>query len=196
MTKRIRPSANYTRAKILEAARSQFLDYGFKGSSIKLIAEAAQVNTNLIFHHFTNKETLWLKVKESIVSEQSIIPQYDLTSAKLYFKSILDYRFELYEHAPDLVRLIQWQQLTEDEAVLISNDISSPNNWLVPLETFQTKGNIKSNIDPKHILLFIIFSTYAPFLQHIIPFTVQQKLDYKNMILEMCCSQFLTENNM
>jgi AcrR family transcriptional regulator len=195
MTKRIRPSANYTRAKILEAARSQFLDYGFKGSSIKLIAEAAQVNTNLIFHHFTNKETLWLKVKESIVSEQSIIPEYDLTSAKLYFKSILDYRFELYEHAPDLVRLIQWQQLIEDEAVLISNDISSPNNWLVPLETFQTKGNIKSNIDPKHILLFIIFSTYAPFLQHIIPFTVQQKLDYKNMILEMCCSQFLTENN-
>lgn len=194
MIKQIRPSANYTRAKILEAARSQFLHYGFNGSSIKLIAQDAQVNTNLIFHHFTNKETLWLKVKESILSEQSIIPQYDLTSAKLYFKSILDYRFDLYEHAPDLVRLVQWQQLTEDEAVLIGNDISSPNNWLIHIEDFKAKGSIKPYIDSKHIMLFIIFSTYAPFLQHIIPFTVQQKLDYKNMVLEMCCSNFLTEN--
>ncbi len=193
MTKQIRPSANFTRAKILEAAKSQFLNYGFNGSSIKLIAQAAQVNTNLIFHHFTNKETLWLKVKESILSEQSIIPQYDLTSAKLYFKSILDYRFDLYERTPDLVRLVQWQQLTEDEAVLIGDDISSPNNWLVHIEDFQAKGSIKSDIDSKHIMLFIIFSSYAPFLQRIIPFTTQQKLDYKNMILKMCCSQFLTE---
>lgn len=193
MTKQIRPSANFTRSKILEAAKSQFLNYGFNGSSIKLIAQAAQVNTNLIFHHFTNKETLWLKVKESILSEQSIIPQYDLTSAKLYFKSILDYRFDLYERTPDLVRLVQWQQLTDDEAVLIGDDISSPNNWLVHIEDFQAKGSIKSDIDSKHIMLFIIFSSYAPFLQRIIPFTTQQKLDYKNMILEMCCSQFLTE---
>ena len=194
MIKQIRPSANYTREKILKAARSQFLRYGFNGSSIKLIAKEAQVNTNLIFHHFTNKETLWLQVKASILSEQKIIPQYNLTSATLYFKSILDYRFDLYERAPDLVRLIQWQQLTEDEAVLIGNDINSPNNWLIYIENFQANSRIKPDIDPKQIMLFIISSIYAPFLQRVIPFSAQQKLDYKNMILDMCCSHFLTEN--
>ncbi|RTL02613.1 MAG: TetR/AcrR family transcriptional regulator [Proteobacteria bacterium] len=194
MEKQIRrPSADSTRAKILAAARLNFLQYGFTGSSIKLIAKTAQVNHNLIFHHFINKETLWLKVKEEILSEYKNTPQYNLTSAMLFFESILDYRFELYEQFPDLVRLIQWQQLTEDEAILIGNDPSSPNNWLSHIEYFQAKGCIKSDIDSKQIMLFIIFSTYAPFLQHVIPFTTEQKDDYKNMILQICCKQFLTE---
>ncbi len=63
MTKQIRPSANYTRAKILEAARSQFLHYGFNGSSIKLIAQDAQVNTNLIFTTLLIKKHCGLKLK-------------------------------------------------------------------------------------------------------------------------------------
>jgi AcrR family transcriptional regulator len=195
MEKPKRPSANYTREKILKAAKAKFLQYGFNGSSIKLIAQDAGVNTNLIFHHFTNKETLWLKVKESILSEQNIVPQYNLTSAKLYFKSILDYRFDLYSNTPDLVRLIQWQQLTDDEELLIGNDATSPNNWLVHIEAFQANGQIKPNIESKQIMLFIIFSSYAPFLQQIIPFTTQQRLDYKNMIFEMCCNQFLIKDH-
>lgn len=141
-----------------------------------------------------NKETLWLKVKELILSEQNIIPQYDLSSAKAYFKSILDYRFYLYGDAPDLVKLIQWQQVTEDEAALIGNDISSPYNWLAHIKGFQVQGSIRPDIEPQNIMLFIIFSTHAPFLQHVIPFTLQQKLDYKNMILEMCYKQFLPDN--
>ena len=68
MKKSIRSSANNTREKILKAARLQFLKYGYEGASIKLIAETAEVNHNLIFHHFTNKETLWLKVKEAILT--------------------------------------------------------------------------------------------------------------------------------
>lgn len=194
MTRPRRPSADQTRKNILEAAKSQFLQHGFNGASIKLIAQTANVNTNLIFHHFSNKETLWLKVKEFILAEQSNIPSLNLTSAKSYFKSLLEYRFYLFDHNPDLVKLIQWQQLTEDEVILVGSDISSPNNWLLPMKDFQIKKEIKPDIDVNQIMLFIIFSTHAPFMQKIIPFTAQQKLNYQNMIFDMCCKQFLIKS--
>lgn len=193
MARPTRPSADQTRLNILKAAKVQFLKHGFNGASIKNIAQAADVNTNVIFHHFSNKETLWLKVKESILAEQNESPQYDLTSAKAYFESLLDYRFDLYSRNPDLVRLIQWQQLTENEAALTGNDISSPKNWLQPLKDFQVKGEIKPNIDLNQILLFIIFSTHAPFMQQVISLTEKQKTDYKKMIFQICCKQFLVE---
>ena len=195
MARPIRPSADQTRTNILQAAKILFLHYGFHGVSVKQIAEAAHVNTNLIFHHFNNKETLWVKVKELILDEKNEKPNFNLTSAQAYFKSLIDYRFDLFEQKPDLVRLLQWQQLTENEAALVGNDLSSPQHWILPLKKFRASNEIKADINVRHIMLFIIFSTHAPFMQQIIPFTKKQKLAYKNMLLDMCCQQFLNKKH-
>lgn len=191
MAKPIRPSAQPTREKILQAAKEHFLKHGFDGAYIKDIAKTAQVNTNLIFHHFTNKETLWHKVKENVLAGKIADAQYDLSSAKAYFKSILDYRFKFYREHPDLVKLIQWQQLTENESALISSDAGSPNHWLAAIKEFQKKGEVRAEIEAEQIMLFIIFSTHAPFLQKVIPLTASQTKKYKEMIFTMCCDQFL-----
>ncbi len=189
--KTTRPSADKTRQAILKAAKNLFLRYGFDGVSVQAIAEAAKVNTNLIFHHFVNKETLWVKVKEAILFKKNSVPIYDTSSAKVYFKSILNYRFELYDENPDLIRLIQWQQLTENEAALIGENTHSPQDWLKPLKKFQKQGEIKSNTSAEQMMLFIIFSTHAPFMQKVVPLNHTQKENYKNMIFDMCCQQFL-----
>jgi AcrR family transcriptional regulator len=193
MVRPSRPSADQTRARILQAAKKHFLQQGFDATYIKHIAQAAKVNTNLIFHHFTNKETLWHKVKEAILSESGQAPDYDLGSAKAYFRSLLDYRFSLYSDHPDLVRLIQWQQLTENESVLIGNDASSPRHWLDPIRSFQAQGEIEATVTAEQIMLFIIFSTHAPFMQQVLPLTAEQTADYKQMIFVICCQQFLNK---
>lgn len=191
MSKPKRPSADQTRSNILSAAKEQFLAKGFEGASISRIAKSAAVNTNLIFHHFANKENLWLNVKEEILRSQNTALKSELSSARAYFSSILNYRFDLYDQNPDLVRLIQWQQLTEKESELIGSDSSSPSHWLNDIKHLQDVGKIKRNITPEYILLFIVFSTHAPFMQQVIPLTREQKHDYKMMLLEMCCSQFM-----
>ncbi len=191
MTRPTRPSADQTRQAILAAAKQVFLEKGFDAAYIKDMAKIAKVNTNLIFHHFVDKETLWHKVKSSILSQDRDKPHYDLSSAKAFFKSVLDYRFMLYSQHPDLVKLIQWQQLTENESALIGTDSSSPNHWLSIIRQFQKKEEIKKTIDAKQIMLFIIFSTHAPFLQKVIPFNKQKMSEYKEMIFEMCCNQFI-----
>ena len=191
MPRPTRPSADETRQKILISAKAVFLEKGFDATFIKDIAKIAKVNTNLIFHHFTNKETLWHKVKASILEQDVGAPEYDRSSAKAFFRSLLDYRFTLYSQHPDLVKLIQWQQLTESESALIGADSSSPNHWLAIIRRFQKQGKIKKDIKAEQMMLFIIFSTHAPFLQKVIPFSKTQTAQYKAMIFTMCCDQFL-----
>ena len=195
MPRPTRPSADETRQKILIAAKAVFLEKGFDAAFIKDIAQRAKVNTNLIFHHFTNKETLWHKVKASILEQDVGEPNYDCSSARAFFKSLLDYRFTLYGKHPDLVKLIQWQQLTENESALIGADSSSPNHWLAIIRDFQKRGKIKKDIKAEQMMLFIIFSTHAPFLQKVIPFNTVQTTQYKEMIFTMCCKQFINQGD-
>ncbi|WP_440683768.1 TetR/AcrR family transcriptional regulator [Cysteiniphilum halobium] len=186
-----RPTADKTRQKILSAAKSIFLEKGFDAAYIKDIAELAKVNTNLVFHHFTNKETLWRKVKLSVLEQDFTTPDYDFSSAKAFFKSILDYRFELYSKHPDLVKFAQWQQLTKNESALIGTGANSPQHWLPAIRAFQNSGEIVAHIEAKQIMLFIIFSTHAPFLQRVIPLSSEEKKAYNDMIYNMCCKHFL-----
>ena len=48
-----------TREAILEAARSQFIATGFRGTTIRSVAKAAGVDPALVLHFFRNKEALF-----------------------------------------------------------------------------------------------------------------------------------------
>ena len=54
-----RPSADPTRARILESALDLFSERSFEGASTRLIAERAGVQQPLLSYHFGNKEELW-----------------------------------------------------------------------------------------------------------------------------------------
>mgnify|MGYP002789645991 CR=1 FL=1 len=64
-----RPSADPTRAAIINAARHCFAQKGFAGSSISYIAKQAEINQSLIYHHFGNKRDLWIAVKVQILDD-------------------------------------------------------------------------------------------------------------------------------
>lgn len=190
MTKQQRTVADETRLKILEAAKLSFLEKGYDGTSINGIAKLAEVNKTLIFHHFDDKANLWRKVKETIIESVISKPAYDMTSARTYFESVLTYRFNLYTINPELARLIAWQQISDEHDALIGNDYASPTHWLKDIKSLQKQGQLKKDIDAKLIMLFVIYSSHAPFMQNIYPLTQKQKETYKNIIVESCLSQF------
>lgn len=190
-----RPSANKTRNTILEAAKHLFLEHGFDGTQIKDIAKLADVNTNLIFHHFTNKETLWHKVRDYCLGDNMPEPIYDLTNGKTLFKSILDYRFDIYHQNPDFAKIIKWGTLASQEQDLVSQECYSPMHWLPLITKLQNEGFIKKDISAENIMLFIIFSSYGPFWQSVIPLSQKEIEAYKHMLFDMCCQQFLTNND-
>lgn len=190
MKKQQRNVADTTRLKILDAAKSLFLEKGFDGASINGIAQLADVNKTLIFHHYQDKATLWKKVKESIIENSVTPPQYELSSARAYFQSILDYRFDLYAQHPELARLVAWQQVSDEHELLIGDDFASPNHWLKDIKSLQRSGKLTEEIDAKLIMLFIIYSSHALFMQNTIALNKKQREMYKNIILKSCVTQF------
>lgn len=195
MEKQQRSVADVTRLAILDAAKRLFLEKGFDSASINGIATEACVNKTLIFHHYQDKATLWQFVKASIIENCMKPPKYDTSCARRYFQSILDYRFTLYSRNPELARLVAWQQVSHDHELLIGNDYSSPNHWLKDIKALQKSGKIKKETDAKLIMLFIIYSSHAPFMQALIALNKKQIEAYKNIILKSCITQFATDGD-
>jgi len=69
-TKTIRDEyAEQTRAEILKSARTIFAKTGFTASSLQQIAKKAGVTRGALYHHFKNKEDIFLAVFRSLQAE-------------------------------------------------------------------------------------------------------------------------------
>ncbi len=58
-----------TREQLLRAAINSFAEDGFRGASVRKIADRAGVNFPLVTYHFGSKEKLWLAVAERTLKE-------------------------------------------------------------------------------------------------------------------------------
>ena len=63
------------RDAILAAARSEFARHGFAGARIERIAEAADVNKQLIFHYFHSKEGLYSAAISAVFASWQPAPE-------------------------------------------------------------------------------------------------------------------------
>ena len=69
------------RAIICAAGQALFAERGFAGTTIRQIAKQAGVNSGLLYHYYSNKETLYLSLLETSVSE--IVVQVENIAASL-----------------------------------------------------------------------------------------------------------------
>ncbi len=69
MAERRRADGHRTRERILETALPLFAERGFAGTSIRTVAQAADVNVATLAYHFTDKEGLYSTVVQRLHSE-------------------------------------------------------------------------------------------------------------------------------
>ncbi len=72
MAKKKRLSPEIRKKAILDSAISLFAGNGFKGTTTKQLADAADVSEALLFKYFKNKETLYNELKFSVFSQLDI----------------------------------------------------------------------------------------------------------------------------
>lgn len=159
--------ADKTRAKILRAARKLFIEQGFAGTSMGMIAEKANVNHSLIFHHFGNKSKLWLAVKMDIVNEASdlkkTLPDTDRSFGEFIYELMMN-SIHFYRNNPDIQRMIQWQRLERGRGGKIVTEHSEEvHRWLRAFKEYQDRGDINKKINLNFVIIhvFSLASTAA-----------------------------------
>jgi len=137
-----------------------FVTHGFAGTSIGNIAKLAEVNHSLIFHHFKNKDQLWLAVKQSIVAEAnqhtSTLPDCDL-SFDDFLRELFVRNIRFYRDNPDIMRMIGWQRLEQQagHAIGVTNS-GDMQNWVQAFKHYQVQGDIQSRFKPEWIVTLIL----------------------------------------
>jgi AcrR family transcriptional regulator len=149
-----------TKDKILIAARKLFVAHGFSGTSIGKIAKLAEVNHSLVFHHFGNKEKLWLDVKQSIVLEakqrRNILPDTALPFPDFLYQ-VISNSIHFYQNNPDILRMINWQRLELNTEQKIGVTLSAETQaWLSAFKHYQQKGDINNNLKLEFIITLVL----------------------------------------
>lgn len=180
-----------TKAKILSAAKNVFIEQGFAGASMGKIAKLAGVNHSLIFHHFANKENLWLAVKLDIVNSAQEdlrnIPDTNL-AFKDFLRAMITKNILFYKNHPELIRLLNWQRLESQKHHNIGITSSERmNNWIKAIKHYQAKKEVSPQHKPEFIVIFLFSVISSAALDPNI--FIQDEAD-KNNYIEFCITCF------
>ncbi|MFE5699518.1 TetR family transcriptional regulator [Rhodococcus koreensis] len=100
-------NADETRRKLLEAATSEFAQYGIAGARVDRITKSAGVNNALLYRYFGSKLDLFDIVYSRLVTETVDQVPLDVDDLPGYAVRLYDY----YSTHPNVIRLTAWSQL-------------------------------------------------------------------------------------
>lgn len=160
------------KALIFQAAKKEFVAHGYKGTSIKRIAEIAQIPRANIHYYFTDKADLYRQLLNEILDLWNT--HYDSLDANaLPEKALSDYirsKVMFSKNDPDASRIFASEII--HGAPLLKGYLDSDfkkwvQNKVVVIEGWIQKGQIDA-INPYHLLFMIWGAT-----QHYADFNVQ-----------------------
>lgn len=137
--------------KILDAAKEIFLEKGFDGASISMIAKKVDIHQSLIYYHFTDKKDLWQKMKKHVflqfdISSGTSGPSEINSSMSFhdFLEKIVLRRILLFKSNPEVQRLVLWQHLAAEGSELKNESVVSPISWVPYIEARQKAGEISN----------------------------------------------------
>ncbi|WP_328404829.1 TetR family transcriptional regulator [Streptomyces sp. NBC_00390] len=146
-----------TKARLLDAAFTEFAEYGIAGARVDRIAEAAGANKRLIYVYFGNKEQLFDLVLQRAMELGAESVPFDAADLPGYAGAIFDHLTE----RPALMRLVAWKQLerpgsTADGAVAYGRKIAA-------IADAQLGGRIDPGLNPSDVLTLVLALAQAWF---------------------------------
>ena len=148
-----------TRAALLEAAETIFLDKGFGNTSLSEIARHAGITKSLIHHYFGSKEGLWREVKTRrfmhYAQEQMKMIDQAPPKPELLKESIILY-FHFLRRNPQIVKILAWMFLEQDQNECMDMDRELIRSGVGKISASQDQGALRNDIDARLILFVFI----------------------------------------
>ena len=148
---------------ILTAAEPLFAEHGYEGTSLNAIAKKAGVSKANIFHHFENKESLYLQVLKQASSEMSaLIDKLENTggSAEEQIRQYTQQHLEGLFTKSHITQLIlrEMQNTESRHNVRMAQDVLGENfsRFVALLKNSQASGSIRNDIPAAIIAMSLV----------------------------------------
>lgn len=184
-TDRAERNADATRARIIQAATSEFAQKGFAGARMSSIVSAAGVNISLVYQYFGDKEGLYVRVMEEAYKimrryHREIELQGKAPAAAM--EELVRSTFRIFLDVPELIGLLNTENVNEARFVSRSGDIKGLYNPLLStiaeiLERGARENVFRRDVDP--VDLFITINALGYFYisnRHTLSFILHQPL--------------------
>jgi AcrR family transcriptional regulator len=160
--------ADRTRARILGAAIAEFAANGYSGARVEAICRAARANPRMLYHHFGDKDGLYLSVLEEVIGD---LRREELKLAVAHVEPI-EGMMQLFEFIhrhfgehPELIHLLSGENLLRARFLRRSAKapiVTSPLNELIAglLRRGERRGVIRRGIDPLHLYVMMVALSY------------------------------------
>lgn len=162
--KETRPrDAEASRRRILAAATEVFAESGFDGARVDAIAEAANINKQLLYHHFGNKDGLFTAVLEAAYTrfrESEAKLRLDDLPADEAVMQLVAFTWDYYLRNTEFIHLLNSENQLKARHLKASGNTSAINAGHVSLMTSLVKRGIaekriRANIDPVELSINI-----------------------------------------
>ncbi|MGW2959207.1 TetR/AcrR family transcriptional regulator [Streptomyces sp. NPDC001220] len=146
-----------TKARLLDAAFSEFAAYGIAGARVDRIAEAAGANKRLIYVYFGNKEQLFDEVLRRAMTAGAESVPFDVENLPGYAGAIFDHLVA----RPDLMRLRLWKLLERPSATGLEHDAFR--DKVAQVAAAQARGDLDGDMAPDDLLTMVLAAAQAWF---------------------------------
>lgn len=173
---------------ILNCAKSEFLEKGFKDASLRNIAKQARVTTGAIYGYFKDKDDLFVKIVKEFVDElYNLIEKNESHDNEIIFNESIDIKTRIYMTKESHIKYIEYLYSNIDicKLILLCSSGSSMENCIDDIMEKTQKENLQlikelkktSNIDEFtiHILVEFYFRAITEFIKHDIPYDIALK---------------------
>jgi TetR/AcrR family transcriptional regulator, upper aerobic nicotinate degradation pathway regulator len=110
----LKRDADQTRARILRAARNEFMRQGYSGARVERISRAARSSDRMIYYYFASKEQLYIEVLEGVYTDLGAAEarlELDAAQPEAALERLIAFTWEYYLNHPEFVALLNNENL-------------------------------------------------------------------------------------
>jgi AcrR family transcriptional regulator len=166
----LKRNADRTRERILRGAIAEFAAKGYSGARVEAICRAAKANPRMLYHHFGDKDGLYIAVLEEVIGDlRSEELKLAVDQSKVEplegIMQLFDFIHRHFGEHPELIHLLSGENLLQARFLRRSDKTPIVTSPLIELITGLLRGGerqgvIRRGIDPLHLYVMMVALSY------------------------------------
>jgi len=153
--------ADLTRARILKAARNEFMRHGYSGARIERISRTGRSSDRMIYYYFGSKEALYIEVLEGVYSELGAAESrlvLDESRPLEALRTLIAFTWGYYLAHPEFVALLSNENLQRGRHITKSLTVAQLSRPVLDilariLDEGARQGLFRPGLDVRHVYL-------------------------------------------